>query len=341
VLDESWAVSSPKADQAKACFKLRQACARVTLLNGTPGKPEKTFTQFQILDPAILDCPYYGAFERRYCVMGGFRNKKVVGYQRMDDYERRTAPYVLRRVGGLDLPPVLPPQTIEARLSDAEWRVYTDMRDELVAELSSGDVAVARQAGVRTIRLAQILAGHVGGLEGDASGRVRDVGTAKQDAVIDYVMAQDLHKVVIWCRFRREMERLAAAFTARGRMVYLLYGGQSADEREAAKRALAPSGDPAPAVLIGHPAAGGAGLNFAAASVAIYMTNPWSPKDRAQADGRLNRPGQTSPVRFVDVVAVGPKGQKTLDHSILKALRAGMDVEAWTAAMWRSALLSP
>jgi hypothetical protein len=135
------------------------------------------------------------------------------------------------------------------------------------------------------------------------------------------------------------MHRLAETLRGLDREVHLLMGQQPADERDAAKRAFAPGSDaPRGACLVGHPAAGGAGLNFAAASTAIYVTNPWSWKDRKQSEGRINRPGQTSPVRFVDVVAVGPAGQKTVDHSILRALREHDDIANWTADTWRHAL---
>jgi SNF2 family DNA or RNA helicase len=223
------------------------------------------------------------------------------------------------------------------------------MRDELVAWLDSGEAAVAQMAGTRTLRLSQILAGFVGGVEdvegdllteGPPASTIRDVGHAKLDAVAEFLAALNVHKAVVWCRFRPEMDRMASALEQRlGRAVHRLQGQQPPDERDAAKRAFAPgTASDAPALLVGHPAAGGAGLNFAAANVAVYATNPWSWKDRKQSEGRINRPGQTRPVRFVDVVAVGPDGQRTLDHTILRALRDNDDIANWTAETWRRAL---
>jgi hypothetical protein len=380
VLDESWAIKNPQSQQAKACYLLRQACERVTLLNGTPGTPEELFTSFQILDSQILGVKNYFHFRAKYCVMGdvgGF--KKIVGYQRMDDFQSRTASYAIRREAKdcLDLPPVLPFVTIEARLSPKEWKVYCDMRDELVAELESGDLAIARQAGVRTLRLAQILSGFVGGVEdagdehgvlgvrdGDGTVRaavagaddpagagprhavappspVREIGRAKLDAVLGFLEAQSIDKAVLWCKFRAEMGRLADCLRVRGGRseVHLLQGQQKPEERDAAKRAFAPGTTSGPAYLVGHPLAGGAGINLAAANLAIYVSQGWSLKDRLQSIARIDRPGQTKPVTIVDVVATGPKGQKTLDHQILLALRSKQDVATWTAATWRRVLM--
>jgi hypothetical protein len=162
----------------------------VTNVNGTPGSPLQQFAQFQILDEAILRCPSAFVFRRRYCVMGGFQNRDVVGYRDMDDFERRTKPYVIRRENVLDLPERLPPLTIGVRLTPTVWAQYKTLRDEAVLELTSGDEAVvARQAGVKFLRLAQVLAGFVGGVEslefGAMPGVTREIGREKLDAVIE------------------------------------------------------------------------------------------------------------------------------------------------------------
>ncbi len=353
VLDESWCIQNPHAQQTKACMALRKVCCRAVPLNATPGTPEQTFSQFHLMDEGILGCKNFYVFRARYCRMGGWNNKEIVGYQRMDEYQRKTAPYAIRRLAKdcLDLPPVLPPITIEARLTPQTWALYKDMRDELVAYIhghpsEAPAFSAALQAGVRTLRLAQILAGFLGGVEeaGDEDSpegsHVREIGREKLDAVLTFLAAQDVNKAVVWGRFRCEMLRTAAALRATGANVYMLYGQQKPDDREAAKRAFAPGGNPAtcPERLVGHPAAGGAGINLAGADLAIWASNAKSLRERKQADGRLNRPGQTRPVRFADVIAVGPDGQKTLDHAVVAAFRKDEEVATWTAQTWLRAL---
>ena len=354
VLDESWSIENPQATQSRASFLLRTECQRITLLNGTPGAPERLFTQFQILDTAILNVKNYFHFRSRYLVMGGFENREVVDYQRMDDFHARTKDYAIRREGVLlGLPSRMPPITVDAALTEKEWSIYVQMRDELVAWLDANqhEASVAMQAGVRTLRLCQILAGFVGGVQTvDPEGldlfsetptsEVREVGRAKLDAVLAYLAATDLQKVILWCAFKPEMDRLGAELTKAGWVVHYLRGDQKADEREASKRAFAPGApnDGRRTAMVGHPRAGGAGLNFSAASMAIHVTNGWSWRNRHQADGRIDRPGQEQRPRFVDVVASGPKGQKTVDHGIAAALRSNSDTAVWTAGMWRKVL---
>jgi superfamily II DNA or RNA helicase len=110
-------------------------------------------------------------------------------------------------------------------------------------------------------------------------------------------------------------------------------------DREELKRVFAPrSTDTARRVIVGHPAAGGAGLDFSGASTAVYLTNAPSLRVRQQSIGRIYRPGQKHKTTIADVVACGPKGQRTVDHAIIAALRAEQDVAEWTAAQWRAAV---
>jgi hypothetical protein len=49
-------------------------------------------------------------------------------------------------------------------------------------------------------------------------------------------------------------------------------------------------------------------------------------------------PGQTKPVAYFDILAVGPKGQKTIDHVILKARKESEEIANWTTEKWVKAL---
>ena len=186
VLDESAAVKNYKAEQAKACALLRSKCGRVLLLNGTPiaNSPEDMFSQGNIMDKRILECRYVTEFRARYSVQtpvltaggrplqvttrGGKKIEvtKASAWVNLDDLQRRFAPYVVRRLTKdcLDLPGVLPPVALTVQLTPGSWRIYKEMRDELVALLESGNAAVTQHAATKVMRLAQITSGFVGGV---------------------------------------------------------------------------------------------------------------------------------------------------------------------------------
>jgi SNF2 domain-containing protein len=169
VCDESSAIKNPKAEQTKAILQLRRACGRILLLNGTPiaNNPLDMYAQGLVMDPRILECKSYFHFRAKYAVMGGFQQRQVIAWQNLEDMQKRFAPYVLRRLKTdcLDLPPKLPPVTLSVALTDKTWKTYRDMRDEMVAWLSAEKIAVASQAVVKGMRLAQLTSGFLGGIQ--------------------------------------------------------------------------------------------------------------------------------------------------------------------------------
>lgn len=392
VLDESWAIKG-HSDQMKACRRLRARRAmRIVQLNGTPlsdGKLQDLYYPMMMLDPGILGVQNKAHFQAKYLVMGGFDNKTIVGHQNVDEFNHRVAPFVLSRRTRdcFDLPPMLDPIIVEARLSPSLWGIYKDMRDQMVSQLGTM-VTTAQQAIVKTLRLAQITSGYLGGLEdllGDdgveprgssltdllgpqpawlrrvdepqsiqaadstapvvgrtETGLIREVGREKLDAFLNWLDTRDPqpHKLLTWCRFKPELQRTSKELGKIYPHIFELRGGQSKDDRRKAKEFLAPNSDPRSGAVIGNQKAGGASLNFSAANIAVYLSNGPALIERTQSIGRIERPGATQPMLIVDVLATGPKGQKTIDHAILKALRSKDDMARWTVQQWRDILRS-
>lgn len=401
VLDESWAVKG-NSDQMKACRMLRRRRAqRVTILNGTPlsdGKPEDLYYQFGMLDPGIIGCKNHTHFKAKHCVMvEGKGGRQVLDhYQNLEELNARIAPYVLSRRTRdcFDLPPMLPPVTLEARMGNDRWKTYVEMRDDMVA-YCDGKASVSTVAMTRGLRLAQLTSGFLGGLQdidptatpgstepttapipawlrkttglpfedptissqaqaapsqGPAGpgqqGTVvpqgpvcRELGREKLDALIFWLstLGAQPNKLLVWCRFTPELERATRELRGIYPTVLNLRGGQSPEDRRDTKAALAP-GSTGRACVVGNPKAGGASLNFSAANIAVYLSNGVALIERTQSIGRIERPGATQPMLIVDVVATGPRGQKTIDHTILKALRGKEDMAQWTVQQWRDAI---
>lgn len=244
ILDESSAVKTHSAQQTRASLELRRACGRVTLLNGTPiaNHPGDMFSQGNIMDPRILDCKNWFHFRNRYAIMGGWQNKQIIGWRLLDDLQRRFKPYVLRRLtsDSLELPKKNAPVQIPAVLTERTWKLYREMRDEMVAWLDQTTMSVASQAGVKAMRLAQITSGFLGGIDALPVGLglnieddelegplivdgVVEIGREKLDVYLQWVY-EELerndwnHAILTWSRFRPEVHRtlreLAAKFPA-------------------------------------------------------------------------------------------------------------------------------
>lgn len=428
VLDESAYIRSYDAARTKACFQLRAKCGRVVMLNGTPvaQSPLDLFSQGNMLSPTVHGLKYITHFKSIYAVeqavVGsggraltsprGREIRTIVSWRNLEDLTKKFAPYVLRRLKKdcLDLPPALDPVTYEVTLTDETWRIYRDMRDELVVWLKeSGDVAVSSTAAIKALRLSQITSGFLGGIEdagieetdnsavldalqltnitidgGEYIGAietrggvanqtrwtVQAIGREKLDFALglhrEWLDADPSLKLIVWCRFRAELARMmtevdlhAVALHKQGCSkhgvlwqggdeahcdcgalnVGQIHGGQKRAEREAALRLLDPrTAPPGPVFFGGTYGTGALGINLTACHTVINMSTDYSLWKSQQTAARVDRPGQTHAVSYYDIVAVGPRGQKTIDHAVIKARREREDVATWTASRWLAAI---
>lgn len=403
ILDESSAVRGWKSAQTEACMKLRwqtnkkgnvilgvPRCGRILEMNGTPvaETPLDLFSQGNLLHPSILDCRYITLYKARYAVQEPVMkhngqplldkwNRPVLtikageaGWTNIPDLQKRFAPYILRREAkdfGIDF--ALPPVGLDVTLTPETWRIYCEMKKELVVWLKSG-VATAAQAGVKAIRLAQITSGFLGGIEDSGiedeqfefdglslpvvaeirpkPEAVQEIGREKLDFALTWhadLLARypDL-KLLTWCRFVPELRRYLAEVKKFGHPVgaacgAAVLGGKQKDERETALRLLHPKTAPiGPATVGATQGTGAVGLNFTACRTVLDMSYDASAWKKRQGDARVNRTGQTGPVSFFYLVAVGPRGQKTMDHHLMMLRLGKMNVNDLTVAAWVSML---
>lgn len=377
VLDESSYIKNRTAAQTKAVLKLRQHCARCVLLNGTPvtNSPLDLWSQMQVLSPDILENRFknFYHFRSEFCEMQtmrfGMRSfPQVKAYRRLDKLAKIVAPYVLRRLKAdcLDLPEKLYTER-EVALTPESWKRYCELKkDALISLGESGEKRMEPNAAVRLMRLAQLTSGILGGtlesvqidetdtrasLTMDRIRAAAAVPTAAQDLsdeklrwAVQYLTEECTAKaVIVWTRWRRERERLITELRESkfDGCVQELYGGQKATARTLAVQVFSDTSKldgGKRKILIAQPHAGGHGLNLVAASEAIYLSNDFALGIRLQSEDRMHRPGQNNPCLYIDVLATGPSGQKTIDHVIFKALHDKKSVADLTTAEWRKEL---
>jgi hypothetical protein len=400
VLDESSAIQTWNAQQTRAIIQLRKRCGWVWLLNGTPGDAGALFSQAYAMDPRILGCSTWFHFRARYAIIaeghlaGGAKYKYILGWRHqhrpssngnmpccelspdhrihaagpnVEEIQAKMAPYVLRRLKAdcMDLPPKLPPTTLEAVLTKETWKVYKEIQEDFITWLDANAHATAAQAGVRAMRLSQVTAGFLGGVQSEkpchcvdgipdpecmdcdgggiayADEPPRRIGTEKIDLLSKWLLDQGdpRIKLIVWCRFRFELRCYYEVLENRGYAIGQILGGQRKDEREEAVRLLDPRfTPPAPVIVLGIPSAGGLGLSMVAAHQMIYASPYPSARIRTQSEDRIHRPGQIYPVWYGDFAATGPKGEPTVDHVMIAAQRQRLNVAEWTASAWRKRL---
>src|ERR1017187_5094874 len=250
VIDEATAVKTSRAQQTKAVLQLRRACGRVVALTGTPVTNQigDLFSIGNILDAKILNCSSYTQFKSRYAIYGGFkvngRPVQITGWRDVPQIQAAFAPYVIRRLKKdvLDLPAKLDPVTLTTTLTPETWVLYKSMKNDLVAWLSSSTVSQAPQAVTKIMRLQQLTSGFLGGIEEMSIGDdellsetpnlapVQTVGREKLDTILTWVKARveedSTFKLVIWARFRLELQRLVKEMSVVVDHVGAITGGQ-------------------------------------------------------------------------------------------------------------------
>jgi hypothetical protein len=393
VLDESGAITNHKSEQYKSCYKLREKCGRIVMLNGTPmDTPIHLFAQGNMLHQSLLECKYITHFRNRYAQMGGYkvgatrkvdkktgkvtweggRPTQIIGWCNLDDLQRRFKPYTVRRLQKdcPDMPVRLPAVTLRAHMSTS-WSYYKEMRDEMVVMLDGGNASVSSQAIVKFMRLSQITGGFLGGIEDagldppcpscdgigcdecEQSGigaaqpvvSVREVGREKLDVLL-WLIGNKLEsdpnmKMVVWSRFVPETLRAIreAQLKFPQSIIAGLHGGMSRVEKAATKALLHPTSAPQGSVVVfGTLGTGSFGLDLSAAHISVNYSYDHSLRKFLQSGDRVYGPRQVHAIEYFDIVAVGPKGQRTYDSVIVQARRDKQDIATWTSDAWVKAI---
>ncbi len=364
VCDESSFLKNRTAKQTKGAAQLARVCQYRWLLTGTPiaNSPLDLYGQSLVMSNGsrgpLSSFKNWYQFRARYATLqpmhiGRKTFAQVTGYQNIDELTKRFAPYVLRRTKAecLDLP--AKSYTIrEVALSEATWKIYQELRRDALLALPNEDVRPEPNAAVRILRLCQLTSGHVGLQAGfNPAGnfeendhqaffemKEQDVSSEKLSWLCEQLLDGELQSeqaVIVWCRWRRERERLQQMLATKLE-VYGVFGGQQDKNRSFNVQSFQSSQKQR--VLVGQVHAGGFGLTLTAASTCVYLSNSFSYTDRIQSEDRAHRIGQLKPVLYVDVIAVGPRGQQTVDAHVLAALRAKRSLADTTCSAWRRVL---
>lgn len=359
VVDEASAIGNPTSLQFRSVQKLRKPMQRFTLLDGTPtnGSWEPLFAKFKVMDPMILGLKNSKEFRYRYGVVKRVREgrvwkDKVVGWQRQDDLLGRIKnhAHILEQKdvkGILDLPEFIPGE-LSCRLSEKTWLTYCQMREEMVAEIETGERSWVNNPSVKVMRLAQICAGFLGGVETSIEKITAEISDEATKAFVDWVevqlQADPNFKCVVWCRWRPEIERLVRRLSKLGvenpTFHRIVIGEQWGDKK--VENFLHPDHPYQGAgIMICQQQAVQYGVSFAKAPVQVYLSQDYSLRLRQQSEQRvqdeIKKIGRTSTL-MLEMLVLGPKGQRTITHDIVQALRTKEDVGRRLAERWKQIL---
>jgi len=245
--------------------------------------------------------------------------KKVTGYRNLEKLQRIMAPWssTVKKEDCLDLPPKIY-ETCRVEMTTEQTKVYKDLKERSIAELSQGIVTVELVL-TKLLRLQQVLSGHVPNEEGILV-ELPDERLPRLLELLDEAGG----KAVVWARFTRDVRRITDALNKEyGDGSAVAYHGETTQEerRTALTRfegniQTGEKTDDKCRFFVGNPQTGGYGITLVAASTVVYYSNSFDLEIRLQSEDRCHRAGQTKSVTYVDLYVPG-----TVDEKILKALR--------------------
>jgi SNF2 family DNA or RNA helicase len=308
VCDESHALKEPTSLRSKACYRLSQNIKHKIIMTGTPilNSPLDVFAQYRVLSPTVYGLSWY-RFRARYAIMGGYMNKMVIKYVNMKDFKARlfVCSTIKTKEECLDLPDKLY-ETIRLDLPQDQRSMYKDLKDAFIAEFQDKIVSAPVML-TRLMRFSQITAGFYKTIQGEEHAFKTN---PKTDWLIEWVK-DNQKKIVVFCRFHKEIDMLKAALAEVG-IGSVCVDGRNTDRMDSIHRF---DNDPECKVFIGQIQVAGQGINLQSASYCTFLSNSYSYGERRQAEDRIHRIGQKSNCTYFDIVY-----RDTIDEKLLKVL---------------------
>lgn len=240
----------------------------------------------------------------------------VTGYRNLKLAHEKVAAtsHHIRSQDVLDLPPITC-QDVPVELHKDEAALYREIERDFCAVVENGTVTPAN-ALVQLLRLQQVCGGFVR-FDGEPVARRICDRPAKAAAFLD--MIEDLpsdEPVVVFCRFRSDMDSCIEACRKAGRSVSELSG---------ARNQLSNWQQGETTVLVAQIQSGGIGIDLTRASYCWFFSLGYALADYDQAVARLHRPGQQKHTHIYHLVAQ-IDGRSTVDGAVHEAIRGRRDI---------------
>ena len=333
IADESQRIKTYDAAQSKAMHELGDRARYKLILSGTPVQTAAIdiWSQYRFLDKTVFGENFF-KFRGRYAIMGGYGNKKIVGYRDLEGLIKKEHSIAFRvtKDEALDLPE----QTFETRriqFSPKEKSLYERLKKDSYAELDNGGHITATTVLTKLLRLQQLTGGF---LVQDEAQKPQLVSRAKLDAltdiIVDYVIGSG-KKLVVFARFIAEVKAiidLAAKVLPKDLKQVAIYGDVKKEDRGDIVKQF--QEDPSTVLFVGQIDTAGTGITLTAADTCVYYSKNFNYATYSQSLSRIHRIGQRNCCTYIDLEIEG-----TIDELISSALSRKEDMAKTVVDNWR------
>lgn len=323
VVDESSKIKNHKAKRTQRTWELSRMADYKLILTGTPITQgiQDLYAQFYALDPDIIGHKSYYTFRNRYCIMGGFQGRQLIGYQKTEELIEYTKPYVYQvtKEECLDLPDKIYMEPWEVKLSKEQTDVIKELKKAMRVELDGQKLTVENTIGWMT-RAQQIVGGNYPYLDDEEVWQTRPLSKNPKLEELCEILAQlpADSQAIIWSRFRPEIAAIGEDLRSVGYVVGELHGGIKPDDRQQVVDSFQ-RGETQ--FLVANQATGGMGLTLTAATTVIYFSNTFSYEERVQSEDRAHRIGQNEHVTYINLLS-----NAQIDKTVMAILEKKTDL---------------
>lgn len=254
-----------------------------------------------------------------------------IEYQNLDDLRERMAKvsFIVKKEGNVDLPPQLPDVIRHVEMTPEQEKIYHDLKENCIAQLSESDVVSVKVAITKLLRLHQIVCGHT---KSD-DGQIIRIPNNRITSLLDS-LEETSGRVIVWNTFVDNIVEIRDAISDRygPESVMTYYGATSEEDREKVKIYFKRGGEKEGLrFLVANAATGGYGNNFTAATYNFYFSYDFDNNIHHQTRDRTYRIGQTESPSYIYLACPG-----TVDMKILNALRNKTDIATYiTQENWK------
>ena len=313
ILDESSTIKNHDATRTERSWDIAERCVSRLILTGTniTQGVQDMYAQMRFVDPTIIGELSYYSFRNKYCVMGGFEQRKIVGYRNTGELFDKVRPFcdVIRKKD-LNLPPKSY-QIRDVKASPLQIKMCKELAREMETEYGGKTISV-QNALEALLRFQQI----AGGFDPEGNQLPKNPKMDELCALLEEYEG----KAIIWARYLPEVAGICTTLEQRWPGSTMSITGAvpppdrqpMVDQFEASEKLR---------FLVVNQQTCGKGLTILSALMSVYYSNTFSLEDRMQSEDRNHRIGQHNSVLYVDL-----QSDLKVDRTVLTALANKMDV---------------
>lgn len=303
VIDELSSFKSYGAKRFKSLLKVRPSVKRIVGLTGTPSSNGlmDLWAEFRILDLGQRLGRYISHYRNTYFKPDKRNAQIVFSYKPLPGAEEEIYKQIsditisMKSTDYLKMPEYVSNEVF-VTLSEKEWKVYSDFKEDMVANLGDEEID-AVNAAVLSGKLLQMANGAVY----DSENKAHVIHEKKLETLEDLIEGANGKPVLVAYWYKHDLERIKERFPVRQI--------QSSKDIEDWNDGKIP-------IAVIHPASAGHGLNLqSGGSTLIWFGLTWSLELYQQTNARLYRQGQKNKVIVHHIIT-----KDTIDEDVLLAL---------------------